>query len=733
MLLVQLEGLRSGGMNNGGVNSQGNNTRYPPQLVELERLRRELAYRKQLNEQQNNMISQQRAQLSMGQEEMMKIDDRIVELQERLARKRMMNQQLASQISAATSAKQAQLRAIQQGMMNKNQKHKPVSTVEPFQRHHQAPPIGQMPSTTSHQSHNMGGAVVSGMNHHQMPSHVYKDVDLHNKINSMEDIQQTHGGPHHPPHSQQVNKNDPKYQTLPFNTKFTTNTNSNNMISNDKSEKIKALKQEKENNNIQFSDDLPPPPPLPVSMANMAISSLPSSSSARQQYPPDYQGNFTAIASSNETSTVISGSTIQKPISSVAPVVASGLSGYQISRSQANDSRSNDVFSTPTLLSAPQSSSTPISQGYQQHYGNPNANSSNGKTTTNNNTIDNEENTSKSKPALPPKPSSQESPDGSPQPPPYIPAPPPISSNTISREAVDSAITILRGGSAPPNSNLSVSAYPHPAEEGTSVDDDSPMLLHGNQHMLDDNYGASNPEEAGIDKGNGLTVRPPGPNVHISINRRIEMPSEMHFPEDQTPPLDLLGQTNVAMSNEDGQGTGQAVLLPRDVTDNAALYPMMNQIYKEFDHLSSEEQAQIKQMFVDQLRDKRNHMDYDEDNQGMMDIDDEKNLNVVPDVYEESDSGGSQDGGKPKKKPKPPGIIRKEKGLEGGTSHSRRIMFDPLALLLDASLEGELDLVKRTAKQVPDPSAANDEGITALHNAICAGHLVSIILLHFTS
>ena len=45
-------------------------------------------------------------------------------------------------------------------------------------------------------------------------------------------------------------------------------------------------------------------------------------------------------------------------------------------------------------------------------------------------------------------------------------------------------------------------------------------------------------------------------------------------------------------------------------------------------------------------------------------------------------------------------------------------MFDPLALLLDASLEGELDLVRKTAGQVEDPSAANDEGITPLHNAI---------------
>lgn len=53
---------------------------------------------------------------------------------------------------------------------------------------------------------------------------------------------------------------------------------------------------------------------------------------------------------------------------------------------------------------------------------------------------------------------------------------------------------------------------------------------------------------------------------------------------------------------------------------------------------------------------------------------------------------------------------------------TRRVSFDPLALLLDASLEGELELVKKTAMQVANASAANDEGITALHNAICAGH-----------
>lgn len=71
-------------------------------------------------------------------------------------------------------------------------------------------------------------------------------------------------------------------------------------------------------------------------------------------------------------------------------------------------------------------------------------------------------------------------------------------------------------------------------------------------------------------------------------------------------------------------------------------------------------------------------------------------------------------------------IIRRKRNMINDNVKAklaRRVSFDPLALLLDASLEGELELVKKTATQVPNPSAANDEGITALHNAICAGHL----------
>uniref|UniRef100_A0A3B3TE00 Protein phosphatase 1, regulatory subunit 13Bb n=1 Tax=Paramormyrops kingsleyae TaxID=1676925 RepID=A0A3B3TE00_9TELE len=56
------------------------------------------------------------------------------------------------------------------------------------------------------------------------------------------------------------------------------------------------------------------------------------------------------------------------------------------------------------------------------------------------------------------------------------------------------------------------------------------------------------------------------------------------------------------------------------------------------------------------------------------------------------------------------------------TGHGLRVKFHPLALLLDASLEGEFDLVQRIIYEVEDPSKPNDEGITPLHNAVCAGH-----------
>ena len=555
-LTHQLEDLRTGRVNN----------HYPPQMVELERLRRELAYRKQLNEQQNNMIAQQRDQLSRGHEEIAKIDNRILELQDRLARKRMMNQQLANQISAATSAKQAQLRAIQQGMMNRtSNKNKPVSTVEPFQRQ----------AAVAAAAAQAAAAVASAVEENK--------------------------------------NNDPKYQTLPYNTKFVGPLPGSSGANDAMNKKIEALKQEKENNNL---DDLPSPPPqIPMQRSRL-----------------DHQGNYDQQVSTLGPlmdNRVVNINTT-KPISSVAP-----------------------VFTNASVSGQQNGAVEPILTTVHQ-------------------------------PSLPPKPSAIASSvnERSISPPPYVPAPPPGATAAPPGGHNDSTITVVKGSFN--QSNLSVST--HPAEEGTSVDDDMPSAS--------ENESEDSASRGNLQNGAGLMVRP-NHNVHISINRRIEMPPAFHFPEDQTPPSDLVGG---------------------DATDNPAANNLYQGLYQDFENLTTEEKYQIFGAAAAAAA----TSSHSHQHQELLPEEEEhdETLNVVPDVIE-SDI----------RHPMPPGIIKKNNSSNSGStetekeSRSRRISFDPLALLLDASLEGELELVKKTAREVPNPSAANDEGITALHNAICAGHI----------
>jgi hypothetical protein len=150
----------------------------------------------------------------------------------------------------------------------------------------------------------------------------------------------------------------------------------------------------------------------------------------------------------------------------------------------------------------------------------------------------------------------------------------------------------------------------------------------------------------------------------------------------------------------------------RDVTDNAALYPMMHQIYKEFDHLTPEEKKRMSNAATELIEEENEELEQEE-----------QVANDIPEFESDPES----------KREKPKGIIKRTK-QESGVERKgprRGITFDPLALLLDASLEGELELVKRSAREVSNPSAANDEGITALHNAICAGHFEIVRYVRF--
>ncbi|CAL8351555.1 unnamed protein product [Lota lota] len=65
-------------------------------------------------------------------------------------------------------------------------------------------------------------------------------------------------------------------------------------------------------------------------------------------------------------------------------------------------------------------------------------------------------------------------------------------------------------------------------------------------------------------------------------------------------------------------------------------------------------------------------------------------------------------------------ILRRTKKQQ--RSVGRRARLNPLVLLLDGALVGELETVQKAVQEMSDPSQPNDEGITALHNAICGGH-----------
>ncbi|XP_011258627.1 putative uncharacterized protein DDB_G0271606 isoform X2 [Camponotus floridanus] len=185
-------------------------------------------------------------------------------------------------------------------------------------------------------------------------------------------------------------------------------------------------------------------------------------------------------------------------------------------------------------------------------------------------------------------------------------------------------------------------------------------------------------------------------NVHVSINRRIEMPPAFLFPETEIP-ADLM-QTEQQQQQQQQQSQQQII----DTTDNCKSSVIGDDIG---DGEKLEEADIIDALNVINIEDKPSKMKTDSELTGEVEI----------------------DGGKISE------VMRRKKGNlksssttgtgSGKVNLSRRVSFDPLALLLDASLEGELELVKKTAKEVANPSSANDEGITALHNAICAGHL----------
>uniref|UniRef100_A0A1Y1M256 SH3 domain-containing protein n=2 Tax=Photinus pyralis TaxID=7054 RepID=A0A1Y1M256_PHOPY len=612
----------------------------PASALELDKLRRELMYRNKLNEQQNQRLNQQREALTARQEEMSSIDKRISELQERLHRKRLLNQQLATQISAASN-KTAYHQLVRltgstdqcNQFYGRKSQHLPnglqrgnIATVEPY--NHVPLPLSKPPLHCGLQEQTPTyHPVYQPQNHHIIntkPDIEHQEQEEINKVVN-----------HYPPGPEDsdalkefsVSKSDPKYQTLPYNTKFTVNVlsnrvnnripdNNDNNVNNDLKD-VEQIQTISTNSNIQSQHMTVHSAPLSVINKNIATPLNQNDLLVRKNSEPvmsTTQNNEETKNNANKhQSAELNSSPYQKPISSVAPTSVQHFGKistiYQTSSIKVQPVEPQTVTNnqkhlpvptanqSPNLpLSPPQANSTPISTPED-----------------------------KVRPALPPKPAIK--------PPPRQTQIPPESDAPNPDPPDDKpAITNHRLAPQPPTNQTKNVTFSQTNQKSTAAPENMPIIKAKPLTIKKQPLSEQPKLRNSMPKQNGFS----------STNRRIEIPPAFHF-------NDVVAEK-----------------VPEEVTKGA----------DEVDKVSLEENDSVQEK--------------------------EEVKSINDNVIRRCRKGNLKQNGK--------------------ANLSRRVSFDPLALLLDASLEGELELVKKTAGQVPNPSAANDEGITALHNAICAGH-----------
>ncbi|XP_069971150.1 apoptosis-stimulating of p53 protein 2 isoform X5 [Penaeus vannamei] len=648
---------------------------------ELDKLRRELLYRNSVNREASARVAAQRETLAARRDEITRIDKRISELQQRLHRKRILNHQLASQITAATQAKQAQLKAVQQKAMRD----------------------GIHSENSADDTHT--------------PDHL--------KLPPGEDLGEF--GP---------NKNDPKYQTLPYNTKFSVTFKTKSAQGGD-------------------SDSAPSTPT--GTAPPTALPDLPASSA---------QNNGTTAAAATSAGAPVNGSVVTRTVHSIpthppsrghahAPALSQGppLAPPPAALKPApNPAMTPRVYGPGaqqfSQRSQPLGGSTlgqnqKLSPGVTAHAQSrtlllPHHHAQDvdmravGSAGEGSEDLPAAGEGGRNKPALPPKPVVP----SKPLPPPRQKGDPLVASN----ESLNAAQTSVRGGAQGrpqqgyryASQNVIMSTYtqqpPGPDNQsGEGADDNNRSKVANN--VLNNN----NNNNSGIAKSESEG----GEKVHVSINSRIEMPPDFMFPEDETPPSDLLGRRVEEIENGGGDAhkeRGGAV----DAVDNLQVPPALPL-------------SELEKLRIDNAKEERNsqedlHAANNNAPGGNIPSDDSRqpdgaDTSSVPiegltegDVEKSNGSTSlNNNNNNNNNNNTNTSIVRRIKKGNLKTKNSsrvpRRVSFDPLALLLDAALEGELELVKRTAMEVPNPSAANDEGITALHNAICAGHLDIVTFL----
>ncbi|XP_046663877.1 apoptosis-stimulating of p53 protein 1 isoform X4 [Homalodisca vitripennis] len=759
----------------------------PSTAQELDKLRRELMYRNKVNEQQNARLTQQREALSQRQEEMASIDKRISELQDRLHRKRLLNQQLANQITAASNkantSHQHQLRsalsasAIQyhQQQQHLYQQHGPAPTkqilrpltagniaaIEPY---HHVPSSSPSDGDNYQKPQPLPTRQPSGQLRPEKPEREAKDSFLNRRNHPMEAVgsEQIYNherltgsqddfnmklaavNKNQPPNQNSspvddgykvkedkselvenlpefgASKSDPKYQTLPYNTKFTVNYVTHPTMGvkgmvpqrrppgeggeNVVCDSIEMVKNN--NNSVNHVNNN-----VTQQQLMNVVHSIPIPTGVNKGLATPLANQSKLSPSMMSSSSSTSSTSSLSVLGNLAPRVynTTGLGVSLLSRGQpvGNSSPTSSIATNSSTSST--SSHQGILRDQKEELPLPPAQG--------------EPPDSPLKPALPPKPALPVKP---------TPPPPPRQAHwagestdeedskrpsraqvDISSEAVDTALSVLRGTAI---SSSRGSDYPAALKPGHLYQPQQPVSTSATLVVTSDQVPPPPPTteppledtipkrpQDQIIKARPLTIKKQPPseiprlrnggflitqgsevkstkeeaegsdghyNVEPSVfssSRRIEMPPAFLFPETEAPPADLVSTS---------EGTDQ--------TDRVGP-PSPEDVHNEDSHQS------------------------DKSSEESTDVETRNNLN--------KDQTGDML------------VMRRAKkgNLKGGSGGhkqvTRRVSFDPLALLLDASLEGELELVVRTAGQVRDPSAANDEGITALHNAICAGHL----------
>ncbi|XP_064490358.1 apoptosis-stimulating of p53 protein 1-like [Ornithodoros turicata] len=820
-LTRQLEDVRRG---NSLVNANQTSS-----TLELDKLRKELVYRAQLNEQQSARITQQRETLSNRQNEIAQMDRRIAELQQRLHRKRLHNQEL----QAAALARQQQ----QQGLAAANRRPN-VAAVEPLQR-------------LLHQDNRSAGNGTFG----------------------------------HP------NKNDPKYQTLPYNTKFSVKNKEDQQTEDKEDANHKQQSPEPDSpppvdkhasSNHPRTSQLPPLPPTSQPTLHPPLLHRPSSShpvsrnipppsssnqpmprphdppphsrsglppppnipspqpttvnqvrTGPQQPPPSSANGPSSCPPRNTMGPPSYGAPVSVPLSSGLPRSAMPHASMTTARGLAPSSgplvtnQPRSVVGPPPYGSiSPNSVPVGYSHARLSSPGGPQTSRSNGMsppqgvltTAAVPTTVHGQTRTS----VLPlmPDPSATNAvsvltsvtsavSSGSPtqsyvaaqHSPPYGPAQKPSASSQIpmpSRLRPPSTMVSPRGtlsnssGTGPSsspqqrdtsgtgNTASEPSAKPKPQPPPKPAMSVRPVLPPRQNQATNGSSGYAETSLDAVDATAPTSKSSTVPSkLTVSNHRSILKPASQRLPRPSTISRQRPAETGTPQE-QDSQAAGnkspeeelkQASKPQKDNNNKAAVVPQWRKtngtgtrcvtvppafLFPEPGTSPSSEvppssptgmpsfaNSETGETGADDTTNKRRPLvvgsgDSQESPPPIADIrtegDGGTSSESLPDAKEPgSGECGEESQGSPKENldvrdvPVPPVSSSKwiKKGnlkTKGSAKNPHRVSFDPLALLLDAALEGELELVKKTAKEVQNPSAANDEGITALHNAICAGH-----------